>query len=177
MESKDVSLRSVDVLVLLKLVARGNVPWTYSALAEELQIVPSQIFKAIRRLAAARLVEHGEEPRPYKPNVKEFLVHGVKYSFPAVTGTLTRGIATAHAAPPLNSTIIESGDPPPVWPYARGDLRGIALHPIHRAAPEAALKDPKLHQLLALTDAIRSGRARERDIAARELNSRIDGQW
>lgn len=177
MGSKDVNLRSVDVLVLLKLVARTNVPWTYSALANEVRVVPSQILKAIRRLAAARLVEHGRGARPYNPNVKEFLIHGVKYSFPAVTGTLTRGIPTAYAAPPLNSTIVDSGDPPPVWPYARGELRGIALEPIHRAAPEAAIADPKLYELLALMDAIRTGRAREREIAARELSVRVDGQW
>jgi len=39
------------------------------------------------------------------------------------------------------------------------------------------MKDPKLYELLALVDAIRAGRAREREIAARELSARIDGQW
>ena len=173
MGSKDVNLRSVDVLVLLKLVARTNVPWTYSALANEVRVVPSQILKAIRRLAAARLVEHGRGARPYNPNVKEFLIHGVKYSFPAVTGTLTRGIPTAYAAPPLNSTIVESGDPPPVWPYARGELRGIALEPISPSGTRSSDRGAtqlSLYELLALMDAIRTGRAREREISEqREL--------
>ena len=38
----------------------------------------------------------------------------------------------------------------------------------------AALQDPRLYELLALVDAIRDGRAREREIAVRELTSRID---
>jgi hypothetical protein len=36
------------------------------------------------------------------------------------------------------------------------------------------LRDPKLHELLALVDAIREGRAREREIAIQELTKRID---
>jgi hypothetical protein len=37
----------------------------------------------------------------------------------------------------------------------------------------AALRDDKLYELLALVDAIRDGRAREREIAARELKKRL----
>jgi hypothetical protein len=77
----------------------------------------------------------------------------------------------------MNSLIAESSDPPPVWPHPKGGVRGVALSPIHRAAPEAALKDPKLYELLALLDAIRTGRAREREIAVRELTVRIDQAW
>lgn len=144
---------------------------------EELSISPSQILHSIRRCAVAKLVEHGIEPKPFRPNLKEFLIHGVKYSFPAVAGTLSRGVPTAHAAAPLKSVIADTGDPPPVWPYPRGNVRGIALEPIHRAVPEAALKDSKLYQMLALLDAIRAGRAREREIAVRELTARIEGRW
>jgi hypothetical protein len=39
---------------------------------------------------------------------------------------------------------------------------------------QAALQDPKLYELLALVDAIREGRARERELAIRELTARID---
>jgi hypothetical protein len=39
----------------------------------------------------------------------------------------------------------------------------------------AALKDPALHQLLALVDALRVGRAREREIANGELTRRLHG--
>ncbi len=101
------------------------------------------------------------------------MIHGVKYCFPAEYGGLTRGIPTAYAAPPLNQFIAPSSDPPPVWPYAMGTVRGVMLSPIHKAAPEAASQDEKLYQLLTLLDALRTGRAREREIATRELIAAI----
>jgi hypothetical protein len=172
-----VEIKSQDVLILLKLVAIGNSRWSYSHLSAELDISASQLHSALTRCAVARLLESGLEPKPYPPHLKEFLIHGVKYCFPVQLGSLTRGIPTGYAAPPLNSMIIESDDPPPVWPHPKGEVRGIALSPIHRAAPFAALKDPKLYELLALLDAVRAGRAREREIATRELTARIDQAW
>jgi len=171
------SLKPVDVLILLKLVANGDQPWSYARLSGEIGVVPSQISNSLRRCERARLLERSDSPRPYRPHLTEFLIHGVKYCFPAATGSLTRGIPTSYAAPPLSSLLNPTDDPPPVWPYSHGEVRGIGLTPIHRAAPEAALKDGKLYQLLALVDAIRTGRARERELAARELTSRIEGNW
>jgi hypothetical protein len=46
--------------------------------------------------------------------------------------------------------------------------------PLYSSVPEAALRDTKLHELLALTDALRVGRAREREIAIFELNKRFE---
>jgi hypothetical protein len=63
--------------------------------------------------------------------------------------------------------------PPPVWPYAEGNTRGYALAPLYRTVPEAALRDPDLYQLLALADAIRDGRARERSLAEKALEKRL----
>jgi hypothetical protein len=54
---------------------------------------------------------------------------------------------------------------PPVWPWREGGTRGIALEPLYRTAPAAALRDPILYGLLALVDVIRDGRARGRKIA------------
>ena len=51
---------------------------------------------------------------------------------------------------------------------------GIAFSPLYRNVPAAALRDPKLYGFLTLVDAIREGRAREREIAIQELTSRID---
>lgn len=170
-------LKPLDVLVLLKMIAGKGRPWSYSRLSEELGVSVSQVHAAVRRAAAARLMEDGDKPLPYRPHLKEFLIHGLKYCFPAEQGRLTRGIPTAYAAPPLKSTILEAGDPPPVWPYSKGTVRGTALLPIHRSVPEAAMKDPGLYELLALIDSIRTGRARERELATRELTARIDQAW
>ena len=105
--------------------------------------------------------------------VEEFLIHAVKYVFPAERGVLTRGLATAFAAPPLNAQILGSGDQPPVWPDPEGEVRGAGFEPLCRSVPKAARKDPVLYELLALVDALRDGRARERGIAERALSSRL----
>ena len=78
------------------------------------------------------------------------------------------------AAPPLNAQLSQSFDPPPVWPYAVGTSRGTEFSPLYKNVPQAAQRDPKLYELLTLVDAIRDGRAREREIAVRELTTRID---
>ncbi len=183
-------LHPQDVVVALKLVAnRGTSKrWTYADLSKELFMSASQVFRSVDRAEAARLLNppnvppppgFGEElPRiwmwPNNNNLKEFLIHGIKYAFPAERAGSTRGIPTAEAAPPLKRHFAQDFPLPPVWPYAGGSVRGIAFSPLYKNAPQAALQDNKLYELLALVDAIREGRAREREVAIRELSARID---
>ena len=168
-------LKPQDVVVLLKLVAIGSEPWTFQRLAVELSISQSEVHAGVRRAVAARLMSDATTAsgRPVREALIEFLVHGVKYAFPPERGALARGVPTAYAAPPLDKLIVGSSDPPPVWPYAEGSVRGLAFAPLYPSVPAAALKDARLYELLALVDAIRDGRARERNLAAKELESRI----
>jgi hypothetical protein len=105
--------------------------------------------------------------------VVEFLVHGLKYVFPPHRGGMTRGIATSYAAAPLNRFIARGEEPIPVWPFAEGNERGVELEPLYRTVPFAALRDPALYELLAIADALREGRARERKIAEEQLRLRL----
>jgi len=105
--------------------------------------------------------------------LQEFLIHGVKYAFPPERGELTRGVPTAHAAEPLKQQISAGNEPPPVWPSALGKIRGYSLAPLYKTVPQAALRDPFLYQMLALLDAIRDGRSRERQLAEQELKLRL----
>jgi hypothetical protein len=167
----------------LKFLAAGS---TYAELGEELAMSASQVFRSVDRAEEARLIYrllgppapgHTKDQTkfwPIRENLKEFLIHGAKYAFPVHRGGLVRGVPTAHAAPPLNRQIAESSDPPPVWPDAEGTVRGLEFSPLYKNVPAAARRDPKLYELLALVDAIRDGRAREREIAIRELSARID---
>ncbi len=84
-----------------------------------------------------------------------------------------RPIPTSYAAEPLKSEISISNDLPPVWPWHDGDTRGVGLEPLYKNVSRAALRDPALYQLLALVDAIRDGRARERNLAERDLVHRL----
>jgi hypothetical protein len=184
------SLHPQDVVVVLKLVANRDASkrWTYADLGKDLFMSASQVFRSVDRAEAARLLsaptlapppDFGEaSPRvwlwPHNNNLKEFLIHGVKYAFPVQRGGPTRGIPTAEAASPLDEHFPQDFPLPPVWPHAEGALRGIAFSPLYKNVPQAALRDSKLYKLLALVDAIREGRAREREIAIRELTDRID---
>jgi hypothetical protein len=103
--------------------------------------------------------------------LEEFLVHGIKYAFPPEKGGMTRGIPTASAAEPLNRKMTQ--EPVPVWPFEQGSKRGYAFLPLYRRAPQAALKDRELYQLLALVDALRDRSARERELAKRELSAQL----
>lgn len=170
-------LKPQDVVILLKLVALRPQPWTYQRLAVELSISQSEAHAGVRRAVAARLMSDVTTAagRPILAALKEFLIHGVKYAFPPERGELTRGMPTGYAAPPLNKVIVQPSEPPPVWPYAEGTVRGYTLAPLYTSVPLAASRDPMLYELLALVDAIRDGRARERSLAAKELESRLAG--
>ena len=165
------ALLSQDVVVLAKLVSYSGGRPPIAQLAGDLGLSPSQVHASLKRLERSRLIE-AQTCKPLLRAVEEFLVHGVKYAFPAQRGEATRGMPTAHAAPPLEGQIIE-GDIPPVWPDAEGKVRGVTFEPLHKAAPKAARKDPALYELLALIDAVRDGRVRERQLAEKELSARL----
>ncbi len=158
--------------MLAKLACYGGERPPIAEVAGDLALSPSQVHASLKRLERSRLVD-AQTGRPLLKAVEEFLIHGVKYVFPAQRGEATRGVPTAYAAPPLSSQIIDNGDLPPVWPDAEGSVRGVTLEPLHKAAPKAARKDPALYQMLALIDALRDGRARERQLAEKELSARL----
>ncbi|MFM7137563.1 MAG: hypothetical protein ACKO1M_10915 [Planctomycetota bacterium] len=82
---------------------------------------------------------------------------------------------TAHAAPPLAELIVQDNDPVPVWPDPQGEARGASFKPLYRGAPKAARADAKLYQCLSLIDALRGGRARERNLAKEHLTRLLNG--
>jgi hypothetical protein len=92
------------------------------------------------------------------------MLHGFQYVFPVRPGELTRGIPTAHSAPPLKKKIMGKIDY--VWPFPGGQSRGQAIKPIYKSVPVAVQNDTSLYNLLVLSDALRVGLARERKIAA-----------
>ncbi|MHB8895896.1 MAG: hypothetical protein ACYC99_12085 [Candidatus Geothermincolia bacterium] len=167
-------LKPQDIVILLKLVTIGERPWSYGSLANELAMSPSEVHSGIKRAGAARLFDT-QRKLPFLRSLLEFLVHGVKYAFPPERGPLTCGIPTGYATAPLKSLIAQPDEPPPVWPDPEGQVRGYALSPLYRSVTKAVGCDPHLYEFLALVDAIRDGRARERELAVKELSSRLVG--
>lgn len=164
-------LKSQDIVVLMKLV--GEEPgWTFEKLAGEIDLSPSVVHRSLARAQDSGLYD-ARRKRVDGVALFDFLVHGARYVFPAARSGEARGIPTAWAAPPLVDRLSASGENIPVWPYALGKVRGIALEPLHPVVPGAALRDPKFAELLALFDAIRVGNARERGLAIEELGQRL----
>jgi hypothetical protein len=167
-------LKPQDIFIALKLVALGKEGWTYVQLANSLHMSASEINAGVKRCIRARLLspppKRGKNPQPIIMALEEFLVHGIKYAFPPDRGELTGGVPTGHAGPHTMGETWQAEEIPPVWPHPKGTVRGYAFSPLYSSAAEAALEDPVLHELLALTDILRDDRSRDKNQAAKSLS-------
>jgi len=166
------NLKPQDVLVLLKLAVSPERRYTFDELAASVGMSPSEVHAALKRAEQAGLLNRATRV-PNRRALVEFLVHGLKYVYSAERGSITRGMPTAHAAPPLSERFAPTDGLPPVWPDPTGAVRGEEFRPLYKSATKAAKNDPKLYELLALVDAVRGGRAREREMAEAELRTRL----
>ncbi|MFT6747509.1 MAG: putative transcriptional regulator [Glaciecola sp.] len=168
---KHSGMRPLDIAVLLKIVSKGQQQWFMKDLAQELEISSSEISESINRSVLGGLIGNDKKSLN-KLALLDFIKSGLRYVYPQLPGSIVRGIATAHSAPPLNSEIISNEQF--VWPFGKGNTRGQAIEPLHPKTPEACLKDTKYYELLALTDAIRVGKVREQNMAFEMIKQRID---
>ena len=165
-------LKPQDILFLLKLVVLKGPATIFPAVPEALGLSKAEVHNCAKRVRGARLLPH-DSWNPLRKNLLEFLVHGVKYVFPARHGSESIGMATAWAAQPLATLIVAGSSAPPVWPMPEGSMRGQALYPLYPSVPLAASRDPQLHEVLALVDAIRIGNVREQQLAIKLLGERL----
>lgn len=163
--------KSLDIYALAKLILE-ECARPYAVVAGELGMSASEFHAAVHRLGQAGLVDP-KTRRIRQGAVQELLVHGLRYVFPVVMGGLTRGIPTSYAAPPLSELISFGKENIPVWPDATGEKLGYGVEPLHPSAPKAVQRDSRFYEVLALIDALREGRPRERQIAEDELLKRI----
>jgi hypothetical protein len=159
----------LDVVVLVKLCLQKG-PISQMSLAKDLALSQSEISKSMARSRYAGLL-YGAEHQVMRKGLMDFLIYGVRYAFPQQPGPIVRGIPTAHSAAPLADLIFS--DEPYVWPSAFGHVRGHGIAPLYPKVVDAATRDPELYEALAMIDALRVGRARERNLAAEELKKRI----
>ena len=164
-------MKPQDVLVLLKILTAKRA-WRQVDLAHDLGMSQSEVAMALARAKGARLIDDSKR-NLFRSAFVDFLIYGLKYVYPAEPGPLVRGIPTAHSALPLSKRIVAADGDKYVWADAEGEVRGQSIEPLYPTAPRAAKKDPELHQLLALIDAIRVGRAREQKLAIEELRKRV----
>ena len=165
-------MKPQDILVGLKLALAGDRP-RYVDLASDLGLSVSEAHACVRRLGEAALLDP-ETQEVRRTTLVNVIIHGLPHAFPVRLRELTRGMPTAWAAPVLSPSFsTQDGQPPPVWPDPHGSTQGMALTPLYGSVPQAARRDSQLYDLLALVDAMRIGRARERQHAERLLRQRL----
>ena len=162
MKKQQSTMKPQDIVLLLKIISLKNDTWNQKPIAEALGLSQSEISESVARSRFAGLLDPAGK-NVMKVALLEFLQYGIRYVFPQKPGPIVRGVPTAHSAAPLKAEISSSEDY--VWPYGKGKVRGHGITPLYSSVPEAVLKDPDLHKLLALVDALRVGRAREKDLA------------
>jgi hypothetical protein len=140
---------------------------------------PVGIYRVTRK-RVRRSVSPLEEGAPLDNPVRvhaqalaEFTLHGAKYAFPGVRLPMAVGVPTSHSAPAFAGVFAPSSSDF-VWPHPNGSVRGIGVEPLHPSVPFAAMQDAKLYEMLALFDALRVGKARERNMAFARLLALID---
>lgn len=171
MKTQNQQLKPQDVLLLLKIVSDNSHSWNQKPTAEALGLSQSEVSEAVGRCKYAGLLAPNGKT-VMRMALLEFLQFGIRYVFPIKPGAVVRGVPTSHSANPLKEDIQSSEAY--VWPYGKGTVRGHSILPLYPSVPEAALKDEKLHELLALVDALRVGRAREKELAIAALKKRLD---
>ncbi|MEO6284392.1 MAG: hypothetical protein ABIN80_00550, partial [Dyadobacter sp.] len=179
-------MRPQDIVVLLAIVAVQRAGWDRKGLrvihrlpfplnkeiAELLRISTAEISASLYRSAYAGLIaDISYSKQVFLQSLLEFLKSGLKYVFPVQPGAIVRGIPTAHSADPLKSQL--SFQEEIVWEHADGNVRGQAILPLYSTVPEIVTKNKLLYELLALTDSLRIGGARERELAIIELEKRF----
>jgi hypothetical protein len=175
-------MRPQDIVILLRLVSHwygysGDKyirlfvpPVTAKQLSQELKISPAEVGHSIRRSQYAGLLLKTGMGDVARQALYEFLVYGIRLVFPVQPGRSTRGVPTAHSAPPLNQIIQADPTEQYVWPYKGGTVRGQAIEPLFHTVPEIVGQDERFYQMLALTDALRLGRSREVNLARENLS-------
>jgi hypothetical protein len=169
---KHSGMRPQDIVILLQIALFEDFNWFAKELGNKLKISQSEVSESLNRSAIAGLLS-SDKKTLMKDALIEFLEFGMKYVFPQKPGAIVRGIPTAHSASPLKELL--HSDENFVWSFATGDVRGQAIEPLYKTVPEVSKQDEQLHELLALSDALRIGRIREQKLAIEELRKRIYG--
>lgn len=161
-------LNLIDIPVALRLAEKPEEK--YAELGADLGVSPSTAHAAVKRLQYSGLLLPGSRTANWLL-LRDFLLHGLRYAFPARPGAIARGVPTSHSGPPLANHI--RAEDAIVWADPEGPSIGAAIAPLYSKATDLPERCPSLYELLTLADALRVGRVRERKLAMEELDLRL----
>lgn len=182
-------MKSQDIYILIKLVCleQSNTPasaqsdeqdsrYSVRGLSAASGVSKSEVSASLRRSIEVGMAMQERKSGYLKANKQallEFVVHGLKYVFPAKPAEIVRGLPTGFSAPTLEGKLLSLSDYTLVWPYSHGNAKGQSVQPLFKSVPEAVLQDERLYAYLALVDAIRTGSPREANLAAEMFEKRL----
>jgi hypothetical protein len=164
-------MRPQDIVILLKIICLNSQDWRIIDLSKDLYLSLSEVSEALNRCQIAGLLSPNKK-EVFRISLLNFLIYGLKHVFPTKPGAQVRGIPTAHSALPLSEEIVSNGIEY-VWEDIDGEIMGQSIEPLYNKVIKAVKNDHKLHELLALIDALRVGRAREFNMAKEILKERF----
>lgn len=167
---KHYGIKPQDIVIVLFVASNCDGEFKVGDVAKALNISQSEVSEGLKRARSSKLINQSK--KVFRLTLFEFLIFGIKVTFPVAPGSIARGVPTAHSGPPLNSHIV-GGDENYVWKDSSGNARGMIIDPLYKTIPKVAIKYPKFYELLCLVDAIRIGRAREVNLARQILKERL----
>jgi hypothetical protein len=167
---QSISLKPQDVALLVKLLSLKEAQWRQTDIAAALGLSQGEIAKALSRLAKAKLIQ---DKRVNRTAALEFILHAIKYVFPAEIGPLVAGVPTGISSPMHQKMVVQHDEDPYVWPSVNGSMRGQMIKPFYPYLADAALKDLKFYGIMSAIEILRVGRARERRLAEQYLERKI----
>ncbi len=160
-------MKPQDVLITLKIISFNSDDWRIIDIAYNLHLSSSEVHDGINRLHQSEIMHMRKHV--VKSHFVEFLIHGIKYCFPAILGMKSRGILTTHSSEFFKKIISDKKMDNYVWPSENGNATGISVNPLYKSVPEFVQKDRFMYEYLSYIDAIRIGRKRERAYAEKQI--------
>ena len=167
---RQITIRPQDIVALLKIIsfAKAHSVWLRKDLAAALSLSNAEITNVFERLRATGLIDIGRNV-VHANALYEFLIYGLKATFPPAIGAETRGILTGSNA--FEDNGMKSANY--VWEHHEGKQRGFSLSPLYSEVVMASQKDKSLYLALCACDMLRVGRTREINFARKWLKQFI----
>lgn len=163
---KHTGIRPQDIVILLKIISYGQQSWFAKDLAISLFLSGSEVSESLNRSVYAGLMDSTKK-KVLKLNFSEFIIYGLRYTFPQQPGAMQRGMPTAISHPKIKARF--PTDTQFIWPDPTGTDLGWTIEPFYAKQVKAVKQDDSLYYMLCLIDMIRTGKPREVNFAQEEI--------